>query len=593
MPPPSVPPTTEIQALDTSPTISEVVTATRPGLQTSGSAKAREIVQQYTQTTFETLHLATPSRSSAPTTRHIDWIHGPVDQSTTTQSPYPPSQPPSPQPEQYTLDSSPPPEPRHRTPIGSSRGDTTKTVSQAGGSQPVLNEACKPNEPDVEDEEDKTIEYKLHIDIHIAKAAKGTTDVSLLVEVKRSSVGLFSRALLDSISNLVQQKAMAWSMEHNQPLVLLNIIAVPLHEKSKKHGNLRFPVVDSVSWVYVDEKLEAYEKSGKKEPHVTLTYNYSRVQQTQASQARSSTSVPPSSQQLGGRDFSHSQPRRGIPTTVQLQEMEEEHTVHPNQANTEALATKWTCTSGSCENASKICWYDSSDPSKHYPLNSSQILTWRAMVEKDTSGRLTIDTPPESIRSQLEKASKSAQKKKKGEASHQAANTATSILTPASRAENIHVHVYNHSSSNNSKEVEDWDIQRLRDELKLREDRLKSTPSSRHSTTPYPQEALRSSPVALTRASQVEDYIEWLKLERPKFAHLFDEALKVLLDEGMSLDILQKMKRLEDWTALGIAKGVGVQIAENIKAWERATSEHTSTLSATSRCPPSYNLPVR
>ena len=154
---------------------------------------------------------------------------------------------------------------------------------------------------------------------------------------------------------------MTWSTEHQQNIHQTSIIAIPKHERSTKAGFLEFPITDTASWVYVEEKLETYKQSGKTDLEVILIYGYSHVYliATQAPQGHTQSSTPPpSSQQLYSRDFSISSSAtasRGTPTQRQLQEQAIEHTVYPEQADSEAWATRWTCRSNTCDFRGKFC----------------------------------------------------------------------------------------------------------------------------------------------------------------------------------------------------------------------------------------------
>ena len=260
---------------------------------------------------------------------------------------------------------------------------------------------------------------------------------------------------------------------------------------------------------------------------------------------------------------------RGTPTQRQLQEQAIEHTVHPEQADSEAWATRWTCRSNTCNFRGKLYWYDLIAPHKHYPITTQQLSTWKAQLAKDTSGRLSSDTPPETTLAQMKQGLRNVRKNERRAIKKEEQTTnASSILTSDSKE--VHVHVHNHTNitehTSGRKELEDLDTKQYIRELYLRDQQAeRSQSSTRTSTTPFPQENLRSSPVDSGMASKIPEYIDWLKNERPAFKQQFDNACNILLDEGFALDNIQQMKLPSQWEGISIRKGIGQQLASNIK----------------------------
>ena len=96
----------------------------------------------------------------------------------------------------------------------------------------------------------------------------------------------------------------------------------------------------------------------------------------------------------------------------------------------------------------------------------------------------------------------------------------------------------------------------------------RSRSRSRLSTsyTPYPEQ--RSSPVE----ANLEEYIRWMRERNKIFAVEFEQAYRILLDQGYTTEIIQQWKTEEKWKELEIKPGIGLQLARNISKWGRERS---------------------
>ena len=120
-------------------------------------------------------------------------------------------------------------------------------------------------------------------------------------------------------------------------------------------------------------------------------------------------------------------------------------------------------------------------------------------------------------------------------------------------------------------------VRRLEAYLQPRDSYSRAPASVRASITPCPRNNIPSSPVAGDTAGNIDEFINWIKERRPSFAHGFEDTRRALLDQGISLDLVQSTKSPNEWKAYGIAPGLGIQLATYVKSWERSRNINNSS----------------
>ena len=387
----------------------------------------------------------------------------------------------------------------------------------------------------------------------------------------------------------IGEKANIYAIKRMQPSYQVSVLATPSYgklAKSKQHAVL---AQDSTQWGSILLTLQRWHEEGFGDLKVELLYHFARTATGEVppvSKAGQPTSKPVITK-------SSTLPSSHIPTTNQLLQREAAHTAEPGEAEYEALLAKWVCDSHVCPNKGFYCFVDRVD-GKHLKLDALTAKLWNHLISSDPSKRLSINEPPNQIRQRLQKTYNDDQKKKKKEASNGlpfsgmppptwAASTGPLAyspyqlpyqlgpypLPPLPIASSSTAHLSSIRTSTLQAELANRGV-----DSSERRSRSRSSSTMRRSisaTSYIPQAEQRSSPVE----ANLDEYIKWMKKKNQTFAADFEQAYKILLDQGYTTDIIQPWKTEEKWKELGIKPGIGLQLAGNISKWgrERAMSQ--------------------
>lgn len=286
----------------------------------------------------------------------------------------------------------------------------------------------------------------------------------------------------------------------------------------------------------------------------------------------------------------------------------------------EEILAMWRCTDKRCQNNNTpeaYCWIDNA--SSHIFFTTKWAKVWASTVLRDDTGRITKQTPPVTLISDMRaytkkqlKSNKQEQQKEQqtgtpfpfgsypqatppynqynafGGAFQQPAPVpylpyGRPFASPIQLPPTLPYTLQNVRTSELQKELEE-----RAQELSGLQSRSMTTPirasrTSRPSATPGRQVDLRSSPVE----GDLADFIEWIKKRRPRNETAdYDDAYNKLMDEGLTTDLIQEWKSNRDpWVALDIKYGISIHLARGVSRWGRERDASTLYNSYTPRLP--------
>ena len=454
---------------------------------------------------------------------------------------------------------------------------------------------------DIQNESKPPVKYTVYTILLIAKGGIGKQEDKMHLSVEEyelndTSSYAFTAFHLCEQKDLVQEKALDWSVQNAQKLTPSEIIAIPKHGKWKKSDERSIPISTYEKWQYVVHELQRFDKQKKDSLSVDLIYKYTRLIGSSASQQSKSALSQnlTTSGQFNGKDLtkvSVTAPSTGSATQQQLQQLEAEYIKNPIDREKEEIGRKWTCKRTSCSNTGGMCWHDENDPTgKHYKLDEQHISLWHAYIASDSSHRLSTDKPPAVLIDRLKRIDKNTRK-------NELRATAKADINPpqTDRIEGIHIH--NHMGNDSRAAERTEALERTVQELKalIRPQCQRPTPINAP-ITPHSRDNIPSSPIANDTTGDIDGFIDWIKQKRPDFTTQFEQARTTLLDQGISLDIIQRTKTPSEWKDYEIPAGIGMQLATEVKRWERYKYNINNRSKYQARTPsPSQlsDLPVR
>ena len=406
------------------------------------------------------------------------------------------------------------------------------------------------------------------------------------------ALALQEEEFLDHIHE-AKQAATEWSLRKSISLSPPEIQACVKYKRQTAADKRWFNIYTFASYTVVVKELRRLHEQKKADLEIDICFKYCRLQ------------APPSSQQaaplsqdlttgghIGGRGTvaPAAAPQRASATQRQLQQVEAENVLNPSQQGVEDLGVKWACTLTSCKNTGRICYFSSTAPRSHYPLEASDLAKWHLAIINDTSGRIDDKKPPPLLLTDLLKVDRASKKQQRGSTTSQSDTTSNAPISEANRSSNTHTaqnfYINTGGAGDSGVASIQRDIKALTDQIS-RQQRASTSYRAQSSTpavyTPYNPP---SSPVASTLHADVNDFISWMIQEFPAQEAEFYCARDLLLDHQVTISVIQCTKRPLEWDDYGVARGIGSLLTKNVKRWER-------TLYSTPSPPQAAVLPVR
>ncbi|KAL8679959.1 MAG: hypothetical protein Q9224_006990 [Gallowayella concinna] len=359
---------------------------------------------------------------------------------------------------------------------------------------------------------------------------------------------------LKILHDKIQIEANRISGERGQPLMRQSITGTPKYEKLAKTKYKYYNVSELEGWEYLEEDLERFFKRHEEDIHVDITYVYAAVGPRSSAVNSQAPPTIQSGMAAGGAEKAAekaAEKTRKTTTAAMVQDRLQAIADDPVAGERDALGQRLECGGPGCPHGPETSWCWVDPKGVHHKLNSLHIKRWNASIEANEGhGRVTMQEPPAGLKADLHKAHNNKVKQERIAAAEAQKGHLSPAPTPAPTPAAPAPVVVNLNLADAEGNV-------------IRRGRQSTAPASLP-----PPGSLLSDPV--DDSHDLEDFIQAIKLQRPRKADAFDDAFRKLDKHGWGVSSVQEWRGETGawrWESLDIPLGIGEQLSRAVRKW--------------------------
>ena len=495
------------------------------------------------------------------------------------------------------------------TAIGLRREDTTHEKEIRPSTQATQPTILSPSESPVDgnsNDDDSEAKPLIMYKIYITSFWEGTKPINEIKSdmLRKDINGEHYFALLACHAEQ-QRIADRHAIQLSHPAYRVSVVAQPYHATLAANRRRKTNVDELRDWQKILKELEDWHRQKRRDLAVDLIYHFARTSTGQMLPPTNMPSKKTSSLTITSSHAVNKAPSlpANNPTNRQLVQQAVDETEDPANARRRELTSRWACKDKRCALDSSYCWINSDG--KHIPLDNKDIMLWSGLLERDSSGRITKEEPPISVKTDMMKKMTRNNRQEKRQQHAQVAPFASSSAMPiqtavAAPAQSPIIIQYPPQQVSSSSDLGSIRTGPLLNELRQRglpvhdliQERLESrsrtpaqtlartsartpakTPSRTPARTPIPSlfSVRHSSPVQ----GDLDEYISWLAPQlKEREQQALERARDILSEKYYGTEDVQPWKDCDErWEGMHIPPGIGRKIASNISRWRREQTQ--------------------